>query len=157
MIRRFENVAGPLQRWLMGTLVLGLTGTAIELLLLEHYDEPWQLVPLLLIALAFAVLAWHRARSTTASVRALRMTMLMFVVSSAAGVVLHFRAAAQFQLEIDPAMPTPELIRKVMRVKDPPVLAPGVMLQLGLIGLAYAYACRASPTAAPAATNHHKE
>ena len=26
-----------------------------------------------------------------------------------------------------------------MRVKDPPILAPGVMLQLGLMGLAYAY------------------
>jgi hypothetical protein len=155
MVSRFEHVADTLRRWLMGTLVLGLAGTAVELVLLEHYDEPWQLVPLLLIALAFGVIAWHRARSTAASVRALRITMLLFVVSSAAGVMLHFRGAAEFQLEIDPAMPRSELIRKVMRAKDPPVLAPGLMLQLGLIGLAYAYACRVSPAAA--ADTNHKE
>ena len=30
-----------------------------------------------------------------------------------------------------------DLVKKVMRAKAPPVLAPGVMLQLGLIGLVY--------------------
>ena len=141
----------------MGTLVLGLAGTAIELLLLEHYDEPWQLVPLVLIALAFGVLAWHGARRTAASLRALQITMLLFVVSSGVGAALHFRGAAEFQLEIDPAMPSSTLIRKAMRAKDPPVLAPGVMLQLGLIGLVYAFACRLPWAAAQAPTVNHKE
>jgi len=36
-------------------------------------------------------------------------------------------------------MSTWELVQKVMRAKAPPVLAPGMMLQFGLLGLAYAY------------------
>jgi hypothetical protein len=36
-------------------------------------------------------------------------------------------------------MSTWELVEKVMRAKAPPVLAPGMMLQFGLLGLAYAY------------------
>jgi hypothetical protein len=157
MIRSFESAVWTLRRWLMATLVLGLAGTATELLLLEHYDEPWQWVPLLLVALAFGVLVWHWARRTAASVRALQITMLLFVVSSGVGLALHFRGAAQFQLEIDPAMPRSTLIAKVMRVKDPPVLAPGVMLQLGLIGLAYAYACQPRRASASEPAVNHKE
>ena len=128
-----------LSRWLLWILVLGLAGTETELLLLEHYEDPWQLVPLFLIALAIPVLAWHRKQRNTASLRALRTVMVLFLVAGTAGLALHFRGAAEFQLEIDPAMRSWELVKKVMRAKAPPVLAPGVMVQLGLIGLAYAF------------------
>ena len=128
-----------IRRWLLWVLVLGLVGTEAELLLLEHYEDPWQLVPLFLIALAMAALAWHTRRRDAASLRALRVLMVLFLVAGFVGVVLHFRGAAEFQLEIDPAMGSWDLVKKVMRAKAPPVLAPGVMLQLGLIGLAYAF------------------
>jgi hypothetical protein len=36
-------------------------------------------------------------------------------------------------------MSTAELIEKVLRAKAPPLLAPGMMLQLGLLGLAYVF------------------
>ena len=65
--------------------------------------------------------------------------MSLFLLSSVLGLGLHFRGAAEFQLEIDPSMPRWEMFKKVMRAKAPPVLAPGVMLQLGLIGLVYAH------------------
>lgn len=133
------NALMPLRRWLMGLLVLGLLGTGAELLLLEHYEDPVQLVPLILIALAVGVLAWHGARSSAASVRALQGTMTLFLLASVVGLALHFRGAAEFQLEMDPAMGRWKLFKNVMRAKVPPVLAPWVMLQLGLIGLAYAY------------------
>jgi hypothetical protein len=128
-----------IRRWLLWVLVLGLVGTEAELLLLEHYEDPWQLIPLFLIALGMAVLAWHATRRDAASLRALRVLMVLFLVAGFVGVVLHFRGAAEFQLEIDPAMGSWDLVKKVMRAKAPPVLAPGVMLQLGLIGLAYAF------------------
>ena len=128
-----------IRRWLLWVLVLGLVGTEAELLLLEHYEDPWQLIPLFLIALAMAVLAWHTRQRDAASLRALRVLMVLFLVAGLAGVALHFRGASEFQLEIDPAMGAWDLVKKVMRAKAPPVLAPGVMLQLGLIGLAYAF------------------
>jgi hypothetical protein len=128
-----------LRRWMLWVLVLGLVGTETELLLLEHYEDPWQFVPLVLIALGFAVLVWHARRGSEASMRLLKIIMALFLIAGFAGLALHFRGAVKFQLELDPTIGAWEMVKKVMRVKAPPVLAPGVMLQLGLIGLAYAY------------------
>jgi hypothetical protein len=119
-------------------LVLGFVGTETELLLLEHYDDPWQFVPLLLMVLGLAALLWYTKRRDAASLRAFRIVMMLFIIAGFVGLVLHFRGAVGFQLETDPTLGKWELVKKVMRVKAPPVLAPGVMLQLGLIGLAYA-------------------
>lgn len=128
-----------LRRWVVGILWLGLVGSGIELLLIEHYEGSWQLVPLFLLALAGIVLLWHMARRDSASVRALQGTMSMFVVAGVVGVGLHFRGAAGFQREVNPSLGGWELTKKVMRVKAPPVLAPGLMMQIGLLGLAYAH------------------
>jgi hypothetical protein len=127
-----------IRRWIFWVLVLGFIGTETELLLLEHYDDPWQFVPLLLIVLGLAALLWYTKRRHATSLRAFRIVMVLFIIAGFAGLVLHFRGAVEFQLETDPAMGKWELVKKVMRVKAPPVLAPGVMLQLGLIGLTYA-------------------
>ena len=45
----------------------------------------------------------------------------------------------EFQLEVQPELSGSTLLWKVLQAKTPPALAPGVMAQLGLIGLAYAY------------------
>lgn len=127
-----------LRRRLFWVLVLGLGGTETELLLLEHYEEPWQFAPLLLIACAVAVLVWHRMRYDAGSLRALRILMGLFLLAGVIGLALHLRGAAEFQRELDPAMGQWDLVKKAMRAKAPPVLAPGVMLLFGLIGLAYA-------------------
>lgn len=125
--------------WLLGILLLGLAGTETELLLLKHYEEPLQLVPVLLIALTCAVLAWDAIGHGAASLRVLKALMWLFLVAGLAGVVLHLNGAAEFQLEINPDMPRWDLIRKAVQAQAPPFLAPGVMLQLGLIGLVYSY------------------
>ena len=65
--------------------------------------------------------------------------MVLFLFAGAAGMWFHFRGGAEFQLEIDPAQSRWNVFTKVMRAKAPPVLASGVMMQLGLLGLVYAY------------------
>ena len=127
-----------LGRWLFWVLVLGLSGTATELLLLQHYEDPWQVVPLALIPLAIVALARHRRRRDSGSLHTLQVLMVLFLAAGVLGVALHFDGASEFQREIDPAIGAWDLVKKVMRAKAPPVLAPGVMLQLGLIGLVYA-------------------
>jgi hypothetical protein len=127
-----------LRRWLLWILALGLVGTETELLLLAHYQEPAQFVPVLLIPCAMVALAWDARRHDSTSLRTLRIIMVFFLLTGFVGVGLHFRGAAEFQLETNPGMSKWELIKNVMRVKAPPVLAPGVMLQLGLLGLVYA-------------------
>ena len=128
----------PLRRWLFWVLVLGLSGTETELLLLQHYEDPWQVVPLVLIPLAIAALVRHRRRRNSGSRHAFQVLMTLFLAAGVLGVALHFNGAAEFQREIDPAMASWDLVKKVMRAKAPPVLAPGIMLQLGLMGLVYA-------------------
>ena len=128
-----------LRRWILGVLALGLVGTVIELLLLEHYERPLQFVPLVLIAAAVAAIVWHLKRRDAASLRALQIVMGLFVVSGFVGIGAHFYGSAEFQLEIDPAIRPWDLLMKVIHAQAPPLLAPGMMLQLGLIGLAYAY------------------
>jgi uncharacterized membrane protein len=128
-----------LRLWLLGVLALGLLGTVTELLLLEHYEKPLQFVPLVLIAAAIAVLAWHLRRYDAASLRALQIVMALFVLAGFVGIAAHFQGSAEFQLELDPAIGTWELINKILHAQAPPLLAPGMMLQLGLIGLAYVY------------------
>lgn len=128
-----------LRRWILGVLVLGLLGTVTELVLLSHYEQPLQLVPVILILVAVATLFWHVMRHDAASLGALLIIMALFVLVGFVGFVAHFHGSAEFQLDLNPSMSTWELVEKVVHAKAPPLLAPGMMIQLGLLGLAYVF------------------
>jgi hypothetical protein len=63
----------------LGVLVIGLAGTVTELVLLEHYEQPLQLVPVVLIVVAIAAIVWQVMRHTAASLRVLEIIMALFV------------------------------------------------------------------------------
>jgi hypothetical protein len=128
-----------LRGWILAILLLGLVGTVTELVLLEHYEKPLQLVPLVLIAAALVSTGWELRRHDLASRRAMQIVMALFVLAGFAGFVAHFHGSAEYQLELNPDMSNWELLDKILRAKAPPLLAPGMMLQLGLLGLAYAF------------------
>jgi predicted membrane channel-forming protein YqfA (hemolysin III family) len=128
-----------LRRWILAVLMLGLLGTVTELVLLEHYEKPVQLVPVVLIAIAIVVVIWHLMKHDSTSRQSLQIVMALFVLAGFAGFAAHFVGSAEFQLELDPSMSTWDLVEKVLRAKAPPLLAPGMMMQLGLLGLAYVY------------------
>jgi hypothetical protein len=130
---------GMLRRVLLGILLLGMAGTATELLLLEHDKDVTQLIPLLLIGAGYLVVAWNAVQRSRTSIAALQVVMILFVSSGLLGMFFHYRANVDFQMEIEPELSGSNLLWKVLRAKTPPALAPGVMAQLGLIGLAYAY------------------
>ncbi len=130
---------GLLRGWILAVLVLALAGTATELVMLEHYEQGLQLVPIVLIAAACIAIIWHSMRPDAASLMALEGIMILFVLAGLAGVVAHFHGSAEFQLELDPNMDTWQLLEKIVRAKAPPLLAPGMMLQMGLLGLGYVY------------------
>ena len=128
-----------LRRFLLGILLLGMGGTAVELLLLKH-DEGWiQLIPLVLLGLGLVAVAWHAVSPGRASAGTVRATMAAFLIAGGAGMYFHYRANVEFQMETDPSVRGRELLMKVLEAKVPPALAPGVMIQFGLIGLAYTY------------------
>jgi uncharacterized membrane protein len=128
-----------LRRWILIILVLGLLGTVTELVLLEHYEQPLQFVPLVLIVAAVGVLWWEFRRHDVASRRAMQIVMALFVLAGFVGFAAHFYGSAEYQLELNPDMSNWELLEKILRAKAPPLLAPGMMLQLGLLGLAYVF------------------
>jgi hypothetical protein len=61
--------------------------------------------------------------------------MAIAIITGAVGVVLHYRANMEFQLELDPSLSGVALMMKVLEAKAPPALAPGNMMLLGLVGL----------------------
>jgi hypothetical protein len=121
------------------TLLVGLAGMATELLLIGHVESPQQWIPLVLLATGFAVAGWDAVSSSQASVRALRVVMTLCVVTGAIGVVLHYQGNEAFELEMYAGMAGIELVRKTLTGATP-VLAPGSMTLLGLIGLTQTYA-----------------
>ena len=149
-----------LRRLLLGLLVLGLVGTAAELVLMGHDEDVWQLIPLVVIAmavLASGALLWGqtgvrpasdggqtpRARSST--VRFFRLSMLLLILSGVLGAVLHYRANMEFKLEMDPSLTGFALFSSVVRAKAPPALAPATLALLGLLGLTSVFRCREDP------------
>jgi hypothetical protein len=134
-----DTVVERLRLWVLGVIVLGLVGTMTELLLLEHDEEALQFVPLVLMVLGAVALAWHTSRKDTASLRALQIIMGLFVLSGFAGMAAHFHGSMEYQLELNPDLSVGELLEKIAQAKAPPLLAPGMMIQMGLLGLAYAF------------------
>ncbi len=134
-----DSIVERLRLWVLGVLALGLIGTVTELILLEHYEQALQFVPLVLIVLAVAVLAWHMLQPGAGSLRALQILMALFVLAGFAGMAAHFNGSAEYQLELNPDMSNWELLEKILHAKAPPLLAPGMMLWMGLLGLAYAF------------------
>jgi hypothetical protein len=128
-----------IRRVLLAILLIGLAGTATELLLLKHDEDPAQFIPLVLIGVAFVAIAWHAVDERRASLRFVQATMVLFVLAGMLGMYLHYQANVAFQVEVDPAIAGRALLIKALSAKTPPALAPGSMSQLGLIGLAYAY------------------
>jgi hypothetical protein len=123
---------------LLVIFLFGLAGTGAELLLLGHIEGFYQLVPVVLMVMSVLVLVWYALDRRSASLRAFRITMLLLVAGGVAGMVLHYQANMEFELEMYPAMEGMELFAKVM-TGALPTLAPGSLTQLGLIGLAYTF------------------
>ena len=126
-----------IERFLLLILILGLCGTLAELLISGHTEDPFQWTPIILIGLSFVGLAWSEAGPSGASARTLRVILVLFLVSGVVGTALHWRGKMEFQAESNPTLSGWALFRKAMDTKTPPPLAPGVMVQLGLLGFAY--------------------
>ncbi|NOT09829.1 MAG: hypothetical protein HOP28_16675 [Gemmatimonadales bacterium] len=107
-------------------------------MLLEHTDGFWQLVPLTLLGLALVVLVWHQVAPSAITVRAFQAVGCLFVLSGAVGVFLHYRGNAEFELEMSSGLAGWKLIWESLKGATP-TLAPGAMLQLGLLALGYTF------------------
>src|ERR1700741_1386661 len=113
-----------LRRLLLILVAFGMLGTAADLLLLEHFENGWQMTPLVLIAVALALVVWLFVEATPAALVAMRARMIGFLGAGGLGVLLHYNGNSEFQREIDPTLAGWALAKKVMTAKAPPALAP---------------------------------
>jgi hypothetical protein len=133
-----------LRRWLIALSALAASGTALELVLLRHWDNGLELVPFISIAvigLAIGVLAREPGRR---AVRAVRLIAITVAVSGAIGVFIHIRSnyeAAPLDFRFTDSWPTTaEPIRWLLAATDTvgpsPTLAPAALTFAALALLA---------------------
>jgi hypothetical protein len=127
------------RRLLLGIFLLGSSGTIVELLLIAHDEDVKQLIPLVLLGIGVIVGVWNAMSASRLSVRTLQVLMVLYIAGGLAGMLYHYDANVEFQLEMDPALGGSALLWKVLQAKAPPALSPGLMVQLALIGLTYSY------------------
>ncbi len=115
-------------------LLLGIGGLLLELLLLEHHEDPWQWTPIVLLASGLVVTAACVVRPSAPLVRAQRALMATYLAAATLGIFFHLRANVEFELELRPSMAGLQLVIETLKGAMP-ALAPGAMAQLGLLGL----------------------
>ena len=126
------------RRALFAIMLLGFGGTWAELLLLKHTEGFWQLVPVVLTGAGVLLVAWCWASPRSGPLRTLQLMSALLLVSGIIGVVQHFLGNMGHEQESNPGLAGMELY-KLASMGSTPLLAPGVMLQLGLLGLLATY------------------
>ena len=130
-----EHGLAAVRQLLAGTLLLGMAGTALELLLIGHYEGVAQWAPTILLAVGLLSFTWHLCAPGRTTARIARGVMVAFLALGAIGVALHVKGNREFELEMYPTRAGWPLIQKTLTGATP-VLAPGAMTLLGLVGLA---------------------
>lgn len=136
------DVLPLVRRGVLAVLVFGCVGLIGELVLLEHYTELTQLPPLLLCAAMIVAAIAHWVGNGAKTVRTLQVVALLMVLSGALGVYFHgeenIEHATRDAEEFGEATSGSAFWMAVVK-GDAPALAPGTMIQFGLLALLYAY------------------
>lgn len=127
-----------LRRLLLALLALGLLGSGVELVLLDHTEDAFQWVPIVLIAVGLVACGVVAVRPGPRVLWAFRVLMVAFVLAGGVGLYQHYHGNAEFELEMRPDLEGLELFKEAVTGATP-ALAPGMMAQLGLLGLAFTF------------------
>jgi hypothetical protein len=133
--------AGPLgtiRNILLWSLLAGSAGILVELLLIGHDEMAAQFAPLVLLGIGILAAAWTLIAPRPAAIRTLQILMVVFVASGLIGVVLHYKGNEAYELEMSPSRTGLSLMSKTLTGATP-VLAPGSMCLLGIVGLAFTH------------------
>jgi hypothetical protein len=138
-VEKKDVIEAQLRRLVLALFCFGTIGTGTELIALGHYEDQWQLAPLFVLSLALTAAVLQASTGNPLALRLLRAVALVMLLTGLAGVFLHYRGNLEFQLETYPDLSGWELFKKIVHAKAPPALAPGVVAQLGLLGLIYCF------------------
>lgn len=129
-----SDAASPIRHLLHALVAIGSLGLGAELVLLEHYEERLQWLPLIGLGAGMLALSALVVRPNARTVRLFQLVMAAFVILGAIGTWLHYSANVALELEMTPDMGGVALIWTALR-GGTPTLAPGALAQVGLLGL----------------------
>lgn len=143
----------PWRRLAQYLLLFGIVGVAVELVLLEHFEEPWQWTPITLLAVGLISSSFLACRPTPRVLRTQQLLMCTYLLAAGLGIFFHMKSNVEFELELHPSMAGLELVIETLKGAMP-ALAPGAMAQLGLLGLliCYRHPAREGRNAGPTVT-----
>lgn len=127
-----------LRRFLLAVVAFICVGTLFELLLLDHTEETLQWIPFIFSAIGIVSVSAVWVAPKTGSVKILRWVMVGMAAASLLGMYLHFSGNLAFTREINPSFSLMESILPAMKGSYP-LLAPGILLLAGVLGVAATY------------------
>ncbi|MFL5566051.1 MAG: hypothetical protein ACJ79B_00045 [Gemmatimonadaceae bacterium] len=130
--------ASSLRQLVLALVGLGVAGLWVELLLLRHAESASQLIPHVALGVGVLSTAAVLVRPTPGALRFFQLVMLVFLVTGALGIYLHYHGNVEFAVERDPSLTGAKLVWKALRGATP-ALAPGALAQLGLLGLIFTH------------------
>ena len=121
---------------LAAAFIFMLMGTAMELYLLDHYEDLQQLIPLVCIGVSILLMAAVSFRRTSLLTRGFMATLILTGLSGVYGTFLHLQANYEFEQEMKPGATARDWLVESFSGALP-ALAPGSMIALALIGYSY--------------------
>ncbi|HEX5708570.1 MAG TPA: hypothetical protein VFX96_14800 [Pyrinomonadaceae bacterium] len=133
-----DEILRRLRLFLLVLSVALMCGAVVELLMVEHTEDPVQLIPFALCGLGAAAALAALARPRRATMWALRIAMALVVSGTLLGVYLHLEGNMGLQRELSPNAPTGEILWGALSGGNP-LLAPGILSVAALLALAATY------------------
>jgi hypothetical protein len=132
------TVLSRLRQFLLGMSALLFVGALVELWLINHTEDPVQLIPFALCGLGLVAVLVVMLRPHRAALLALRVCMGLVVLGSFLGVYLHLEGNLGFHRELHPNASTGNLLMGTLGGANP-LLAPGILALTAALAVAATY------------------
>ncbi len=127
-----------LRQGVLAVFALGVAGVGIELVLTGHYEDWKQWIPIELLGVGLLAAVWALISRDGKPVLFMQCLGIAYVVAGFVGIYFHFCGNREFELEMYPSLSGFGLIVESLTGATP-ALAPGVMVQLGLLALLFVF------------------
>ncbi|MDC3195480.1 hypothetical protein OAT76_03645 [Flavobacteriaceae bacterium] len=117
-------------------LLFMMIGTLLELYLLDHYEDAFQLIPVLCIAISLINLIILFFKRSKIIIKLFKLVLVLTSFSGVYGVFLHLQSNFEFEQDMKPTATNWELFSESLSGALP-TLAPMSMLVLAFIGYSY--------------------
>ena len=125
-----------LKKVLVLALLFMMIGSLLELYLLDHYEDSWQLIPILSVGTTLVTLLILFFKKTTKVVNLFKAVLILTALSGVYGVFLHLQSNFEFEQDMKPTATNLELITDSLSGALP-TLAPMSLVVLACIGYSY--------------------